>query len=110
MVAEASGVMASLAWLVLIEAGTKACWTWSSGPNYVGSTSLGGVPIKELVRRTGLARNTVRAALRSDEPSTFHVQPDDRTREKRASDAVSARWPTHAPSPERSPRREAVGG
>ena len=25
-----------------------------------------GVPIKELVRRTGLSRNTVRAALRSD--------------------------------------------
>jgi hypothetical protein len=30
-----------------------------------------GVPIKELVRRTGLARNTVRAALRSSEPPTF---------------------------------------
>jgi transposase len=32
-----------------------------------------GVPIKELVRRTGLARNTVRAALRSDEPPAFSV-------------------------------------
>jgi transposase len=32
-----------------------------------------GVPIKELVRRTGLARNTVRAALRSDEPPVFVV-------------------------------------
>ena len=30
-----------------------------------------GVPIKELVRRTGLSRNTVRAALRSDEPPAF---------------------------------------
>ena len=32
-----------------------------------------GVPIKELVRRTGLSRNTVRAALRSDEPPAFKV-------------------------------------
>ncbi len=30
-----------------------------------------GVSISELVRRTGLARNTVRAALRSDEPPAF---------------------------------------
>jgi transposase len=30
-----------------------------------------GVGIKELVRRTGLSRNTVRAALRSDEPPVF---------------------------------------
>jgi len=30
-----------------------------------------GVPIKELVRRTGLSRNTVRAALRSSEPPAF---------------------------------------
>ena len=32
-----------------------------------------GVPIKELVRRTGLSRNTVRAALRSAEPPVFRV-------------------------------------
>ena len=32
-----------------------------------------GVPIKELVRRTGLARNTVRSALRSGEPPAFRV-------------------------------------
>jgi hypothetical protein len=31
------------------------------------------VSIKELVRRTGLSRNTIRAALRSDEPPTFEV-------------------------------------
>jgi transposase len=30
-----------------------------------------GVPIKELVRRTGLARNTVKRALRSDAPPAF---------------------------------------
>ena len=34
---------------------------------------VGGVPIKELVRRTGLARNTVRVALRSDTPPVFCV-------------------------------------
>jgi transposase len=32
-----------------------------------------GVPIKELVRRTGLSRNTVRVALRSDAPPVFSV-------------------------------------
>ena len=32
-----------------------------------------GVPIKELVRRTGLSRNTVRAALRSTDPPVFRV-------------------------------------
>jgi hypothetical protein len=30
-----------------------------------------GVSIKELMRRTGLARNTIRAALRSGAPPTF---------------------------------------
>jgi transposase len=30
-----------------------------------------GVSINELVRRTGLARNTIRTALRSDHPPTF---------------------------------------
>jgi lambda repressor-like predicted transcriptional regulator len=32
-----------------------------------------GVSIKELMRRTGLARNTIRAALRSDGPPAFRV-------------------------------------
>ena len=32
-----------------------------------------GVAIKELVRRTGLARNTIRAALRSAQPPVFGV-------------------------------------
>jgi transposase len=32
-----------------------------------------GVPIKELVRRTGLSRNTIRTALRSDEPPVFRA-------------------------------------
>jgi hypothetical protein len=30
-----------------------------------------GVPIKEIVRRLGVARNTVRAALRSDGPPKY---------------------------------------
>ena len=32
-----------------------------------------GVPIKELVRRTGLSRNTIRAALRSSDPPAFRA-------------------------------------
>jgi transposase len=32
-----------------------------------------GVPIKELVRRTGLARNTIKRALRSEQPPVFQV-------------------------------------
>lgn len=40
------------------------CWTWSGGPSCV-------VSIKELMRRTGLARNTIRAALRSEVPPGF---------------------------------------
>jgi len=38
-----------------------------------------GVSIKELVRRTGLARNTVRAALRADAPPGFHC-PERRSK------------------------------
>lgn len=34
-----------------------------------------GVPIKEIVRRMGVSRNTVRAAVRSDSPPEFHRQP-----------------------------------
>lgn len=36
-----------------------------------------GVPIKEIERRTGLARNTIKAWLRKDqmvEPHTLHAQ------------------------------------
>jgi hypothetical protein len=33
-----------------------------------------GVGIKELVRRTGLSRNTVRSALRSDAPPSFRCR------------------------------------
>lgn len=34
-----------------------------------------GVSIKEIVRRTGLARNTVRAAVRSDQPPSYERRP-----------------------------------
>jgi transposase len=33
------------------------------------------VPIKELVRRTGLSRNTIRTALRASEPPRYQRQP-----------------------------------
>ena len=33
------------------------------------------VPIKELVRRTGLARNTIKRALRSSEPPAYRRVP-----------------------------------
>jgi len=44
------------------------CWAELRREHFVR-----GVPIKELVRRTGLARNTVRTALRSDRPPAFSV-------------------------------------
>jgi transposase len=34
-----------------------------------------GLSIKEIVRQTGVSRNTVRAAVRSDSPPVFHRQP-----------------------------------
>jgi hypothetical protein len=34
-----------------------------------------GVSIKKLVRRTGLSRNTIRKALRSDEPPAYRREP-----------------------------------
>jgi hypothetical protein len=46
-----------------------------------------GVSIKELMRRTGLARNTIRTALRSGDPSAFRVveRPSKLTRPRRKS-------------------------
>ena len=44
------------------------CWAELRREHFVR-----GVPIKELVRRTGLARNTIRVALRSDQPPVFAV-------------------------------------
>lgn len=42
--------------------------TWSAGAELRREHFVGGVSIKELMRRTGLARNTIRVALRSSEP------------------------------------------
>jgi transposase len=36
---------------------------------------VGGVPIKELARRSGLSRNTIRRALRSDRPPSYERAP-----------------------------------
>ncbi len=69
-VAKASGSRKSLA-RSCTETGDGECWTWSAGPSYGESTSLGGVSLKELARRTGLARNMVRSALRADAPPGF---------------------------------------
>lgn len=41
---------------------------WSSGLGCAGCTSPGGVSIREVQRRTGLGRNTIRRALRRDRP------------------------------------------
>ena len=38
-----------------------------------------GVSIKEIARRTGLARNTVRTAVRSDEPPSYVRKPPGST-------------------------------
>jgi hypothetical protein len=48
-----------------------------------------GVSIKELVRRTGLARNTVRAALRADEPLAFRC-PERRSKLDPFNDEIHA--------------------
>jgi transposase len=51
------------------------CWTWSGGPSCDVSTSSAGFSIKELARRTGLDRNTIRGALRSDSPPRYSRPP-----------------------------------
>ncbi len=72
MVAEASGVTVSLAWSRRSRPGGRLLdverWAELRREHFVR-----GVPIKELMRRPGLARNTIRAALRSEEPPAFRV-------------------------------------
>lgn len=46
---------------------------WNAGPSFDEITSFRGVSIKELERRTGLARNTIRTALRASEPPAFQT-------------------------------------
>lgn len=49
-------------------------WAELRGEHFVRS-----VPINELVRRTGLARDTVRVALRSDAPPACSCPSGDRS-------------------------------
>jgi hypothetical protein len=69
-VAEASGVVVSLAWSLSTEIRGRHCSTWSGGLSCAASF-VRGASIKELMRRAGLARNTIRAALRSDALPAF---------------------------------------
>jgi hypothetical protein len=73
MVVEASGVMLSLAWSIVDRGREEGVLVVEQWAELRREHFIGGVPIKELVRRTGLARNTVRAALRSGEPPAFKL-------------------------------------
>jgi transposase len=55
-----------------------------------------GVPIKEIARRMGIARNTVRAALNSDGPPTYRRQPKTSVADAFEPQirALLAEWPT----------------
>src|SRR5436305_14010030 len=44
---------------------------WSAGPSCDGSTSCVAWSIKDLVRRHGIGRNTVRRARRADQPPRY---------------------------------------
>jgi hypothetical protein len=79
MSAEVSRVIVSLAWLVLSEArrnvlNVERWWGELRRTHFVeamASHFVRGVPIRELMGRIGLPRNTVRAALRPGEPPAF---------------------------------------
>ena len=45
-------------------------WAWLRREHFVQ-----GVSIKKLVQRTGLSRNTIRKALRSDQPPAYRRRP-----------------------------------
>ncbi len=47
------------------------CLRWSAGLSCARSTSFGASRSRELMRRTGLARHTIRVALRSEAPPVF---------------------------------------
>ena len=69
--AEASGVVWNLAGSLSTEARRKALLDVERWAELRREHFVRGVSIKELARRTGLARNTIRAALRSDAPPVF---------------------------------------
>src|SRR5947209_11578684 len=65
--------MSTLASVVLIDAGEEGVLDVERWAELRREHFVRGVSIKELVRRTGLSRNTIRAALRSDAPPVFSV-------------------------------------
>jgi hypothetical protein len=67
----ASGGRLALAGFLLIELGRRACLRWSAGQSFGGSISFERLGIKELARRYGIDRDTVRRALRSPEPPRY---------------------------------------
>jgi hypothetical protein len=59
--------------IVVIETGRRVVLDVERWAELPREHFVRGVSIKELMRRTGLARNTIRAALRSEQPPAFRV-------------------------------------
>ena len=72
---EASGGLVSLAWSSTIETGRRGVLDVERWAELRREHFVRGVSIKELARRTGLDRNTVRRALRSDSPPRYSRPP-----------------------------------
>jgi transposase len=62
------------AWLDLVESGRKELLTVEDWAEIRRLHRAEGLSINEIVRRSGVARNTVRAALRSDVPPGYRRQ------------------------------------
>ena len=69
--ASSSGWVRTLAWSTVIEAGRKGVLDVERWAELRREHFVGGVSIKELARRHGIDRNTVRRALRSDAPPVY---------------------------------------
>jgi transposase len=74
-VAEASGWLVSLRLMVAIEPGVEGVLDVEGWAELRREHFVRGVSIKELVRRTGMSRNTIRAALRSTTPPSYARAP-----------------------------------
>ena len=81
--------------IVLSRPGEGLCWTWSVGPSCAGNTSSAGSRSRSCARSTGLARNTIRLALRSQEPPSYERRRGRRssTRSRRRSMSCCAQDP-----------------
>jgi hypothetical protein len=75
--AGASGVAVSLARLLSTETGRRVVLDVERWAELRREHFVRGVSIKELQRRTGSARNTIRSALRSEVTSAFQVPERD---------------------------------